>query len=114
MRSLSYTGIFAIQYRLDLVPTAVPLNFTEMITDKFRLFQVRERKAALAKARILLTNNKDPIAAIRILESTSSLGEDREVESVLAAAYRAAGQPDRAENVELRRRKFLGASCRRI
>jgi len=102
-----YTGVFAIQFRLDLVPTGVPLTFTELIVDKFRLPQVRQRKAALVEAREHFQKG-DLDAAIRILQSTERFGEDRDVDAALGQAYRAAGKPELADAIEMRRMKFVG------
>ena len=44
-----FTSLFAIQFRLNLVPTGTMLTFSELLTDKLRLPQVRQRRAA-AKA----------------------------------------------------------------
>ena len=104
-----FTGLFAIQYRMDLVPTAVPLNFTELVTDKFRLPEVRKRKLAVAQARDLLKRG-DAEAAIRVLEPTVAYGEDREVDQVLEESYRAIGKPAEADAVDARRKQFVGTS----
>ena len=102
----AFTMLFAFQYRLNLVPTGTTLTFSELITDKLRLGQVRQRKAATRLAEEFLSKG-DPGSAVRILEGTLSLGEDRDVDMVLAKAYRAASEPSRADAAELRLKRFL-------
>ncbi|MBZ5677949.1 MAG: tetratricopeptide repeat protein [Acidobacteriia bacterium] len=102
----AFTVLFAVQFRLNLVPEQTPLTFSELITDKLRLSQVRQRKAAARQASELLSNG-DPDSAIRILEGVLSFGEDRDVDAVLAKAYRAAGKTDQADAAELKSNSFL-------
>jgi hypothetical protein len=101
-----YTILFAIQFRWDLVPKATPLTFTELVTDKFQLFKVYERKQAVAQAQELL-NSGDPMSAVDILKDAEQLGEDRDVDEYLAKAYQAAGKQELAEAVKSRRKAFL-------
>jgi hypothetical protein len=101
-----FTAVFAIQFRLDLVPTETPLTFSELITDKLRLPQVRQRREAARRAVELMARG-DPNAAVRILEGTRSLGEDRDVDMYLARAYRAAGMTEQADAADLEYKKFL-------
>jgi hypothetical protein len=101
-----FTSLFAIQFRLDLVPTETPLTFTELVTDKLRLPQVRQRRAE-AKEAVELMARGDPNAAVRILEGTRSLGEDRNVDMYLAQAYRAAGMTEQADAADLTYKKLL-------
>lgn len=101
-----FTSLFAVQYRLSLMPMVSPLTFSELITDKMRLPQVIRRKSAAKQAHALLAGG-DAASAIEISESTRPLGEDRDVDAVLIEAYRAAGMTDRANAADLRYRKFL-------
>jgi hypothetical protein len=101
-----FTSLFAIQFRLDLVPTETPLTFSELVTDKLRLPQVRQRRAA-AKQAVELMAMGDPSAAVRILEDARSLGEDRNVDMYLAQAYRASGMTEQADAADLRYKKLL-------
>ncbi len=102
----AFTSLFAVQFRLDLVPTETSLTFSELVTDKLRLPQVRQRRAAARQAVELMARG-DPNAAVRILESTRSLGEDRNVDMYLAKAYRAAGMTEQADAADLRYKKLL-------
>ncbi|MGA2716432.1 MAG: hypothetical protein ABSG41_25335 [Bryobacteraceae bacterium] len=104
-----FTSLFAVQFRLDLMPTETPLTFSELFTDKLRLTQVRQRRAAAKQAEQLLAKG-DPNSAIRILEDAGRLGEDRNVDVSLVKAYRAAGRPEQADAAELRYKKLLESS----
>jgi hypothetical protein len=101
-----YTSLFAIQFRLDLVPTESPLTFSELVTDKLHLLQVRQRRAEAKQAAELIAKG-DPNAAVRILEDARSQGEDRNVDMYLAQAYRAAGMTEQADAADLRYKKLL-------
>jgi len=101
-----FTSLFAIQFRLDLVPTETPLTFAELVTDKLRMPQVRQRRAEARQAVELMAKG-DPNGAVRILEDAERLGEDRNVDMYLAQAYRAAGMADRADAADLRYKKLL-------
>ncbi len=98
--------LFAIQFRLNLVPIDTRLTFSEMVTDKLRLREVRHRKAVARYADSLLVSG-DPILAVRVLESTRDLGEDRDIDRSLARAYREAGRGDEADAADLRYKKLL-------
>jgi hypothetical protein len=101
-----FTVSFAIQFRLDLVPTETPLTFSELVTDKLRLPKVRQRRTA-AKQAVELMAKGDASGAVRILEDARSLGEDRNVSMYLAQAYRTAGMKEQADAADLRYRKLL-------
>jgi hypothetical protein len=104
-----FTSLFAIQLRLDLMPTETTLTFSELVTDKLRLPAVRRRRAATRQAQDLLAKG-DPNSAVRVLEDVQGLGEDRNVYASLEKAYRAAGNTAQADAVALRSRQFL-ESC---
>jgi hypothetical protein len=101
-----FTSIFAIQFRFSLVPQATTLTSSELLTDKLRLDRAWQRRQAANQARQSLAKG-DPAEAVRILEGTLALGEDRSVDECLVAAYRAAGDNARAEAAESRYRRFL-------
>ena len=101
-----FTSLFAIQFRLDLIPKGTQLTFNELITDKFHLLRARQRKAAVAQARSFMANG-DYVLAVRLLEDTQNLGEDRDVYQVLSQAYQAMGNQDLAESVRLKRKAYL-------
>jgi hypothetical protein len=101
-----FTSLFAVQFRLNLVPETTPLTVSELLTDKLRLNQVRKRRQAEKVARQSLANG-DPAAAIRILEATFDLGDDRSVDQCLIDASRAAGDKGRTEAAEARYQRLL-------
>lgn len=103
-----FTMLFAVQFRLDLVPRETPLTFSELFTDKLRLPKVRKRHAAVQQALAFLANN-NPDAAIQVLESVRPLGEDRFVDQLLAKAYRAAGKTQQADAFDSRYQQFLSS-----
>ena len=103
-----FTILFAIQWGLDLVPKYTRLTFSELVSDKLRLAQVRQRKAATRQAQELLAK-ADADSAIRVLEGTLSLGEDRDVDVLLEKAYRSAGNQKQADAMGLRYRAFMGS-----
>lgn len=101
-----FTMLFALQYRFSLIPSNVTLTASELFTDKLRLPQVRQRKIAVATARMLLEEG-DFNSAIQTLEGVNGLGQDRDVLDGLEKAYRAAGKPEEAANAHLRLKEFL-------
>jgi hypothetical protein len=101
-----FTMLFAVQFRLNLVPQTTPLTISELLTDKLRLNQVRKRKAAERAARQSLASG-DPAAAIRLLETTFNLGDDRTVDQCLIDASRAAGDKGQAKAAEARYQRLL-------
>ena len=53
-----FTMLFAVQYRLNLIPNNETLTSSEIFTDKLRLLQVRRRKNAASTARWLLSKGQ--------------------------------------------------------
>jgi hypothetical protein len=100
-----FTTLFAIQYRLNLVPNNETLTFSEVFTDKLRLPQVRRRKNAASTARWLLSKG-DTFDAILLLEEAASLGDDRDVLDLMGAAYRAEGDETLARTADLKAQEF--------
>jgi len=86
-----FTILFAVQFRLDLIPRYDRLTATECFTGKFRLREVRRQKLAVQRARDLLGQGS-PDAAVATLENAEAYGEDRDVLLALSAAYRASGR----------------------
>jgi hypothetical protein len=101
-----FTVLFAIQFRLDLVPRETSLTFSELVTDKLNLFNVRQRKMAIRQARQLLNDGR-PEPAAQVLERALPLGEDRDVDALLETAYRAANNTERANEAVARYQRFL-------
>jgi hypothetical protein len=98
--------LFAIQFRFSLVPQGTTLTFSELLTDKLRLDRVWRRRQEANQARQLLAKG-DAAGAARMLEDALALGEDRSVDESLIAAWRAAGDNDRAAAADARYRRFL-------
>ena len=103
-----FTALFAIDFRLDLVPSTTPLTFSELVTDRFRPIQLLERKVSTQQAKVFLDHD-NPGLAIEILEPALSLGEDRNVDLYLMQAYRAAGRAEQGDAAEARLKKFLAS-----
>ena len=101
--------LFAIQFRLDLIPKNETLTATEIFTDKLHLLKVRQRKMMAAQARKLLEEG-DPKAAIETLERAVSLGEDRDVLYALREAYKVGGKAAEAESAKTRLKALLAST----
>jgi len=74
-------------------------------SDKLHVIGVRKQKIAAHRAQGLLEAG-DTGPAIRGLETAASRGDDRDVLALLAKAYRADGNQDRAEEVEGRLTRY--------
>jgi hypothetical protein len=98
--------LFAIQFRLDLIPKSQTLTAKEIFSDKLHLIQVRRQKVA-ANTAMRLVHEGNASTAIQMLESAEAMGEDRDVLGALAAAYKAGGRTAEAEDAEARLRKLL-------
>jgi hypothetical protein len=94
-----FTILFAVQFRLDLIPRDDRLTLAECFTDKIRLREVLRQKAAVRRARELLESGS-PDSAISVLENTSAARPDRDVLSTLAAAYRGKARPADAKKTD--------------
>ena len=103
--------LFAVQYRLDLIPNNETLTFSEIFTDKLRLLQVRRRKNAAATARWLLSKGQ-AFDAVLLLEQAASLGDDRDVLGAMGSAYRAEGDANLAMAAELKAQEFRNSRWR--
>ena len=103
-----FTVLFVIQFRLDLIPRGTQLTFSELLTDKFHLRQVKARKAAVRQAGALLANG-DVATAIAVLESAQPLGQDRDIDRLLERAYRAAGRQEDADAAATRYQRVLAS-----
>ena len=100
--SIVFTTLFAVQYRLDLIPRDERLTAAEAFSDKLHLMKVRRWKAEVLAATVEM-NRGDIQGAVRTLRSVDAeSGNDRDVLTALAAAYRRAGQPAQAADAERR------------
>jgi hypothetical protein len=98
--------LFAAQFRLDLIPKSHTLTTKEIFSDKLHLLQVRRQKVT-ANAATKLVQEGNTALAIQMLENARAMGEDRDVLGALAAAYRAGGRNEEAENTEAELKKLL-------
>ncbi|MGA2184819.1 MAG: hypothetical protein ABSH47_17505 [Bryobacteraceae bacterium] len=86
-----FSILFAVQFRLDLIPRGDRLTAAECFAGKFRLREVRRQKLAVQRARDLLRQGS-PDAAVATLENAEAYGEDRDVLLALSTAYQASGR----------------------
>lgn len=101
-----FSSLFAIQYRLDLLPSGETLTPREIFSDKVHLIRVRSQKKAASRAQQLLAAN-DAGSAVPILEDAASRGDDRDVLATLVRAYRAKGDLPHAQQAEIRWKRYL-------
>jgi hypothetical protein len=103
----AYTAVFAVQYRLDLVPNDDYLTFSELITDKIALRRAYQRRRLVNRCQEVIAKDH-PQDCIQMLEvGIRRFGEDRFLLTTLAEAYHATGDA-RAEAVaRLRLQAFL-------
>jgi hypothetical protein len=100
-----FSILFAVQFRLDLIPKLDRLTPAELFTDKFDMRRVRRQKLAALQAGDL-TSRGSPEQAVRILQPVAN-PPDPDVLSALSKAYRAMGQEDKAQEAEKRLRGLL-------
>ncbi|MGA8595369.1 MAG: hypothetical protein WB676_11560 [Bryobacteraceae bacterium] len=83
----AYTFLFAIQYRLDLIPKGDRLTFQELLLDKLNLRSALQRKRAYITANMMLKTGETN-AAIEIARAAlGSNPTDRNLLSLLNEAY---------------------------
>lgn len=98
-----YTIIFALEFRLDMIPRNDRLTFNELITDKVFFKSAWKRHKGYIEARKALESS-DPKRAVKsALETVDALGFDRNLAGLLAQAYKNIG--NKAE--ELRAQRIL-------
>jgi hypothetical protein len=96
-----FTSLFAVQFRLDLIPRIERLTPAEVFTDKLRILQVIRQKQAVREASTVLQSA--PQKAVEILErAAAEYGEGRSVLTALGEAYRTNGQQKEAESADRR------------
>lgn len=104
-----FAALFALQFRLDLVPRDDQLTVAECFTDKLRLPQVRRRKLVVQKAQDLMQQGS-PEAAVQSLEDAArTYGVDRDLLSVLAKAYRKSGREAEADSIDKQRQALMAS-----
>jgi hypothetical protein len=100
-----FSVMFAIQFRLDLIPKLDRLTPAEFFADKFRIPRVRRQKQAAKQGGDLISGGS-PEQAVGILQAASD-PPDRDVLSALSQAYRALGRGTEAQETEKRLRDLL-------
>jgi predicted Zn-dependent protease len=98
---MTYTAIFAVQLRLNMIPTG-RLTFAELITDKLRLDRALRRRALFVRAAELNRGGDAAGAAAVLTEAIGNYGEDRNLLSLLAATSRESGHDGQAQYAEAR------------
>jgi hypothetical protein len=101
MVCMVYTTIFAVQLRLNMIPTG-RLTFDELITDKLRLDRALQRRKLFLRAAELNRGGNAGGAAAFLTEAVQNYGEDRNLLSLLAAISRALGHDGEAQAAEAR------------
>lgn len=105
--SVVFTLLFAVQYRLDLIPRNSRLTVREAFGDKFHLGKAMKRRAAFLAATGEMQSG-DYQAAVHTLEyAKAAYGGDRELLDAVATADRRAGSPAKAAMAEQRLRALL-------
>jgi hypothetical protein len=98
--------LFAVQFRLDLIPKNENLTAKEIFSDKLHLLQVRRQKQAAIGAMELVQKGQ-AATAIQMLENVEKMGEDRDVLHALAEAYRADGRTTDAQDAKARWKRLM-------
>jgi hypothetical protein len=101
-----FSILFAVQFRLDLIPKLDRLTPAELFADKFNMLRVRRQKLAADRAGNLILGGA-PGQAVRILQAAAD-PPNPDVLSELTKAYRAMGQETKALDSEKRLRELLG------
>jgi hypothetical protein len=105
-----YSIVFAVQYRLDLLPRRDWLTARELVHDKIFLKQAYERERQVRLAKTFLQENRSA-SAIDVLENAERrYGKSRVLLQVLIQAYRATGREQEAERVQQQLQALL--NCR--
>jgi hypothetical protein len=103
----AYTVVFAMQYRLDLVPRDDYLTFSELITDRIALRRTYQRHRWVNRCQEVIAKDRPQDCIQMLEEGIRRFGEDRSLLTTLVEAYHATGD-ERAEAVaRLRLQAFL-------
>jgi len=102
-----FSVLFAIQFRLDLIPKVDRLTPAELFSDKFTLLRVRRLKVVAQNADDLITAGR-PKDALEVLQTVGPR-PDRDVLEQFARAYRALGQQTDAINAESQLRQLMAS-----
>jgi MFS family permease len=100
-----FSVLFAVQFRLDLIPKLDRLTPAELFTDKLSMPRVHRQKVAAQRAGDLISRGS-PEEAVGILQTVAD-PPDPDVLSELSKAYEAMGQDAKAQEAEKRLRELL-------
>jgi hypothetical protein len=102
-----YTVVFAVQYRMDLLPKQDWLTSEELVRDKIFLRQAYERQKQVRLANALLREGRSA-PAIAVLETAERrYGDSRFLLEILTEAYAATGRTEEAGRVQQRLQALL-------
>jgi len=102
--SVAFTLLFAVQYRLDLIPRNNRLTVREAFGDKLHLREAMKRRAAFLAASFEMKTGAYQAAVQKLESAKAANGEDRQLLAALASAYREAGSPAEGAIAEQRLR----------
>ncbi len=101
-----FTCLFAIQFRLDLIPSNETLSSPEIFSDKLALVRLLRQKRMVRESAGLV-NDGHPAEAVRLLESADEMGENRFVLNALRSATKATADSEKEKKAESRWEAFL-------
>jgi len=101
-----FSVLFAVQFRLDLIPKLDRLTPAELFGDKINMPRIHRQKLAAQRADVLIFGGA-PERAIRILQAAAN-PPNSDVLSELSKAYRALGQKNKALDAEKKLHDLLG------
>lgn len=102
-----YSTLFAMQYRLDLVPKNDRLLASEVLRDKLYLRRAYTRLHAAQRAAALVKKGDAADATLSLNKSLAQYGEDRALLKTLADAYAAEGNDPAAQETRDRLNQLL-------
>jgi hypothetical protein len=104
-----YTGLFAVQYRLDLIPKMSRLTADELVWDKLRMRRAYARRQRALDAAKALGQN-DPRAALEIAERACvTLGANADLLDIRIAASQVLRDPAALASATFERERYQKA-----
>lgn len=104
-----FSVLFAVQFRLDLIPKLDRLTPAELFADKINLLRVHRQKQAAQQADVLIFGGA-PEKALGILQAAAN-PPDSDVLTELSKAYRAMGQENQAQAAEKGAATYSSPGC---
>jgi len=102
-----YGLIFAVQYRMDLLPKQDWLTSDELVNDKIFLKQAYERQRQVQLATTLLHEGRLASSVSVLQNAERQYGDSRFLLEILTKAYKAMGREEEAERTRLRLQALL-------